>query len=188
MEISAGQMKKSIEKIYDMLDRVTPLDFDCGKLCGEVCCVYDEDENNEEEIGLFLLPGEELMYEDSDEFELYCMDSGSLDYPHTWDDDVYLVKCLHPPRCDRRIRPIQCRTFPLIPHISKDDKLHLILDEHEIPYVCPIISNHIRLNEDFVNVTYNVWQILINDPVVYDLVSFDSRRRDNRRNGYIILK
>ena len=48
MEISADEMKKSIEKIYQRLDNVTPVDFDCGKLCGEVCCVYDaEDYRNE---------------------------------------------------------------------------------------------------------------------------------------------
>ena len=34
-------------------------------------------------------------------------------------DQIYLVKCTNPPKCDRKIRPIQCRTFPLIPHIDK---------------------------------------------------------------------
>ena len=30
MEITAKEMKKSIEKIYRRLDEVTPVDFDCG--------------------------------------------------------------------------------------------------------------------------------------------------------------
>lgn len=186
MEITASQMKKNIQKIYDMLDKVSPLDYDCGKLCGEICCVYD-DNNKEEKVGLYLLPGEELMYEDSDSFNLYCISSKDIDYPHSWDDDVYLVECTNPPHCNRSIRPIQCRTFPLIPHINSKGTLHLILDENEIPYECPIIRDNLELNKDFINETYKVWEILINDPVVYDLIAYDSRRRDNRRKKYKII-
>ena len=83
MEITAKQMKKSIKRIYKRLDEVSPVDFDCGTLCGEVCCVYDADESHAEELVLYLLPGEELMYENSDEFELYYMDSSEIKYPHS---------------------------------------------------------------------------------------------------------
>ena len=186
MEITADEMKKSIQKIYDMLEEVSPLDYDCGKLCGEICCVYDESEEHEA-VGLFLLPGEELMYEDSDSFNLYAVDSKEVDFPPSWKEDVFMVECINPPKCDRSIRPIQCRTFPLIAHISKDRKLHLILDENEIPYECPIMKDNIQLNDDFIKVTYKVWEILIQNPLVYDLVSFDSRRRDNRKKGYKII-
>ena len=64
MEISVLDMKKEIEEIYERLEKVTPVDFDCGSLCGEACCVYDL-KNPEEELALYLLPGEELMYEDT---------------------------------------------------------------------------------------------------------------------------
>lgn len=187
MEITANEMKKTIEKIYKMLDEVTPVDFDCGKLCGEVCCVYDADDYHNEDLALYLLPGEELMYEDSDSFELYYIDSSEINYPHSWKDDIYLVKCKNPPKCDRSIRPIQCRTFPLIPHISKDNRFHLIFDESEFPYKCPIIHDNIKLNDDFIKVTYKVWAILIRDPLVYDLVDMDSRKRDNRKTDYEIV-
>ena len=40
MKIGASDMKKAIEEIYKKLDSVTPVDFDCGSLCGEACCVY----------------------------------------------------------------------------------------------------------------------------------------------------
>ena len=158
MEITADEMKKSIQKIYDMLEEVSPLDYDCGMLCGEICCVYDESEEHEA-VGLFLLPGEELMYEDSDSFNLYAVDSKEVDFPPSWKEA----------------------------HISKDRKLHLILDENEIPYECPIMKDNIQLNDDFIKVTYKVWEILIQNPLVYDLVSFDSRRRDNRKKGYKII-
>ena len=187
MEITAQEMKRTIQKIYQRLDEVTPVNFDCGKLCGEVCCVYDADETHTEELVLYLLPGEELMYEDSPDFELYYMDSSEIRYPHSWKDNIYLVKCKNPPRCDRSIRPIQCRTFPLVPHISKNGEFHLVLDETEFPYECPIIRDHIKLNEDFINVTYEIWKMLISNPLVYDLVDMDSKDRDRRTTKYKIM-
>ena len=187
MEITAQEMKRTIQKIYQRLDEVTTVDFDCGKLCGEVCCVYDADETHTEELVLYLLPGEELMYEDSPDFELYYMDSSEIRYPHSWKDNIYLVKCKNPPRCDRSIRPIQCRTFPLVPHISKNGEFHLVLDETEFPYECPIIRDHIKLNEDFINVTYEIWKMLISNPLVYDLVDMDSKDRDRRTSKYKIM-
>ena len=187
MEITAQEMKRTIQKIYQRLDEVTPVDFDCGKLCGEVCCVYDADETHTEELVLYLLPGEELMYEDSPDFELYYMDSSEIRYPHSWKDNIYLVKCKNPPRCDRSIRPIQCRTFPLVPHISKNGEFHLVLDETEFPYECPIIQDHIKLNENFINVTYEIWKMLISNPLVYDLVDMDSKDRDRRTSKYKIM-
>ena len=187
MEITAQEMKRTIQKIYQRLDEVTPVDFDCGKLCGEVCCVYDADETHTEELVLYLLPGEELMYEDSPDFELYYMDSSESRYPHSWKDNIYLVKCKNPPRCDRSIRPIQCRTFPLVPHISKNGEFHLVLDETEFPYECPIIRDHIKLNENFINVTYEIWKMLISNPLVYDLVDMDSKDRDRRTTKYKIM-
>ena len=186
MEISAKQMKKSIKRIYNRLDEVSPVDFDCGTLCGEVCCVYDADETHTEELVLYLLPGEELMYENSNEFELYDMDSSEIKYPHSWKDSIYLVKCKNPPS-DRSIRPIQCRTFPLVPHISKNGEFHLVLDESEFPYICPIIRDHIKLNDDFINVTYEIWKKLITNPLVYDLVDMDSKDRDKRTSDYKIV-
>ena len=187
MEITAQEMKRTIQKIYQRLDEVTPVDFDCGKLCGEVCCVYDADETHTEELVLYLLPGEELMYEDSPDFELYYMDSSEIRYPHSWKDNIYLVKCKNPPRCDRSIRPIQCRTFPLVPHISKNGEFHLVLDETEFPYECPIIRDHIKLNENFINVTYEIWKMLISNPLVYELVDMDSKDRDRRTTKYKIM-
>ena len=184
MQISAEEMKKSIKKMYEMLDEVTPVDFDCGTLCGEVCCVYDEGEYRNKDLVLYLLPGEELMYEDSDYFEVYYIDPKDLDYPRSWKDDVFIVECNNPPHCDRSIRPIQCRTFPLVPHLTKNGEFHLVLDETEFPYTCPIVRDHIRLNRDFIQVTYEVWMMLISNPLVYDLVDMDSRMRDNRKANY----
>lgn len=184
MEITAKEMKKSIEKIYEELDKVTPVNFDCGKLCNSVCCAYDEDDYRNKDLALYLLPGEELIYEDNEYFKLYYVDPRELDYPYTWKEPVFLVECTNPPHCDRKKRPIQCRTFPLIPHISKKGRLQLIFDKNEFPYQCPIIEENIKLNETFIETTYKIWKKLITNPQVYDLIEFDSRRRENRRTKY----
>jgi Fe-S-cluster containining protein len=187
MEINANEMKKTIKEIYSKLDKVSPVNFDCGKLCGEVCCVYDNENEDSEELVLYLLPGEELMYEDSDSFELYYVDYREIKYPPSWKNQAYLVRCINPPKCDRSIRPIQCRTFPLIPHLTKNGEFHLVFDEHEFPYECPIIHKNIKINDDFIKVTYDVWMRLLSNPLVYDLVDMDSRIRDNRKTDYEII-
>lgn len=187
MEITANEMKETIKEIYDKLEEVSPVDFDCGKLCGEVCCVYDNENEDSEELVLYLLPGEELMYEDSDSFELYYVDYREIKYPRSWKNQAYLVRCINPPNCNRSIRPIQCRTFPLIPHLTKHGEFHLVFDEHEFPYECPIIHENIKLNDDFIKVTYDVWMMLLSNPLVYDLVDMDSRIRDNRKMNYEII-
>ncbi len=187
MEISQEDMKISIKNIYERLDKVSPLEFDCGKLCGEICCVYDSEDYPNEDLALFLIPGEELMYEGSDEFKVYYVDAKELDFPHSWKGDVGLVKCRNPPKCDRKIRPIQCRTFPLVPHISKNGDFHLVIDETEFPYKCPIIEKNMKFNEDFITENYEVWKILIENPLVYDFVDKDSRRRENRKIKYEIV-
>lgn len=180
------KIKKSIEKIYKTLDEVSPLDYDCGKLCNEICCTYD-DEDKDGKVGLYLIPGEELMYANSEEFELYTLNPDEIDYPHSWKNKIYLVNCINPPRCNRKIRPIQCRTFPLIPHISKDGSFHMIIDPDDIPYKCPIIEENIKLNNDFIETTLEVWKKLIKNPLIYDLVDLDSRRRINRKENYTVI-
>ena len=180
--------KELIEKIYELLDGVSPVDFDCGKLCGEICCVYDGEDYANDDLIIYLLPGEEKIVKSSDNFELiYIEDAGEVKYPFSWKSGVYGLKCLNPPRCQREIRPIQCRTFPLIPHINKDDELLLIFDESEFPYECSLIHDNIELNYDFIQKTYWAWEILTRNKLVYDLISMDSRKRDNRRTDYEII-
>ena len=51
--------KKTYRAIYRLLDSVSPADFDCGQLCGAVCCLSESDD-----MGIYLLPGEEAVFED----------------------------------------------------------------------------------------------------------------------------
>lgn len=179
--------KDVIREIYAELNQVNPVDFDCGKLCDEICCVYDDEDYHNEDLAIFLLPGEELIIEEDENFELIHVDAKELKYPFSWKNGVYLLKCKHPPKCNRNYRPIQCRTFPLIPHITKDNEFHLVFDESEYPYECPLIHEKIKLNRDFVKKTYECWKILIKDPLIYDLISMDSRKKENKKTSYEII-
>ena len=49
----------------------------------------------------------------------------------------------------------------MIPHLNKKGEFHLIFDESEFPYKCPIVHDHIKLNDDFVKVTYEIWLICL---------------------------
>lgn len=62
-----------------------------------------------------------------------------------------------------------------------------MLDETEFPYKCPIIEDHIPFSEDFIRETFEVWKILIRNPLVYDFVDIDSRRRENRKIDFEIV-
>lgn len=180
--------KELIEKIHEKLNEVSPVDYDCGKLCGEICCTYDDETYSNNDLIIYLLPGEEVLYDSSESFELIHYDINEINYPHSWKNGVYTVRCINPPNCEREIRPIQCRTFPLIPHIDKNNHFYLIFDESQYPYKCPLINKNIELNEDFINETYKAWRFLLKNRLIYDLVDMDSRKRENKKIKYKKIK
>ena len=135
--------KKQYEEIYELLNSVEILDFDCGTLCGAACCTHE----GTEEMGIYLLPGEEAVHEDDHDWLDFRIEKAEEHYmPESWSDEVHFVRCKTPPFCPREKRPIQCRTFPLAPHIDSDGELTLIYNDMELPYKCPLIEEAIPLN------------------------------------------
>ena len=92
---------ESVVRARKILEDVTPLRSDCGRICGRACCGQDENGKG----GMLLFPGEEALYRDSGDFTVR-KDESVL-------PDGALVTCLG--RCDRRERPLSCRFFPLRP-------------------------------------------------------------------------
>lgn len=211
-------MKSTITKekyleIYEMLNKVSPVDYDCGRLCEAACCTCnfepddieftaEGDENADNYMGLYLLPGEEKVYEDefgSNEAHDNWIKWGSIraedyEYPESWTGRVYFIECKTAPKCNREYRPIQCRTFPLAPHISEDDTFHVIVNCDLLPYECPLLESafnddgEYELNQDFVDVTWQAWNELVKDPLIYDLVKMDSDYRIEDDAEIIIMK
>ena len=190
-------MKSSIKKttfkaIYRLLDRFTPINTDCGLLCGAACCTCEDSSNDcnfndyssssdissDFEMGIYLLPGEEKIFtRNEDWLEWGSMRAEDYEFPESWRGKVNFLKCRTAPYCDRKMRPIQCRTFPLAPHMDDDGNLCMIYQSAQLPYTCPLIADRIPLNDDFIIATYTVWTHLIRDPLIYDLVKMDSYYR-----------
>ena len=176
--------KKDYMKIYNMTNNASPLgEFDCGELCNSICCTVEGSDKNDvmTDMVLYLLPGEEEMLEnESDWFEIYYETTNEYHYPDSWDGEVYYIKCTNPPHCNRKLRPIQCRSFPLSPHLDKDNNLHLIYDVDDMTYQCPIIAEKRDLDEDFLKKVYKMWKRLIEDDLIFDLVKMDSENREKK--------
>lgn len=169
--------KRTWKAIYRLLDRVSPIDGDCGKLCEAACCTYSGDVA-EEDMGIYLYPGEDKIHDKGESWLKWCSERAEdFDFPDSWTGTVHFVKCKTPPCCPRSMRPFQCRTFPLTPHITEDGILMLIHNDEELPYRCPLIENNTPLKDDFVKATYTVWTHLLRDPLIFDLVEMDSRKR-----------
>jgi len=108
------------------------------------------------------------------------------DFPDSWHGKVHYVKCTTAPKCHREKRPLQCRFFPLTPHLSEDGTLHLILSPVELPYTCPLIEEKTELEPRFIKAVYTVWKHLLRDPLIYDLVEYDSSDRDESQLNIVI--
>ncbi|MCR5304662.1 MAG: hypothetical protein K6E33_08885 [Lachnospiraceae bacterium] len=159
--------EEQYRRIYEMLDRVNPVLFDCGKICGSSCCDVD----NYKDMGMYLLPGEEKVHDMEDPcFEWLTDDAGDLGFPPSWKGKVYFIKCHGTFLCEREKRPIQCRTYPAAPHIDRDGRLCLVYSDMDVPYVCPIIEAEAELGSRFLKTTYDAWKILVGDRRIYDLV------------------
>ena len=166
--------KRKYRAIYRLLDRVSPVPFDCGTVCGAACCM----DGGDEEHGIYLLPGEDKVHSRKDGWLTWQAESTEeYDFPESWNGKVDFVRCGGPAECMRHLRPIQCRSFPLLPHITEDGELQLIYDDAELPYCCPLIEDEVDLEQDFIRATYTVWKHLVRDPLIYDLVALDSRER-----------
>ena len=161
---------KKWKAVYRLLNMVNTREFDCGILCGSACCRCHD---TEEEMGIYLFPGEHRLLKadpHQDWLEWDEQDPSQLGFPDSWTEPVYFVKCKSPDRCDRSLRPLQCRTFPLKPVIGDEGVLEMIWNDDELPYECPLISRNLPLHDDFYKATYTVWTHLLKDTRIFDLV------------------
>lgn len=171
--------RRTWKAIYKLLDYVSPVNFDCGKICGSICCNPEINNTNikdeDIEVGIFLLPGEEKIHHRKDDWLNWSfLHAEEYDYPESWNGKVFFVKCTTPPICPRKKRPLQCRFYPLYPYIDENDKLSLIYHPFYTPYNCPLIDNKVKLNDKFFKAILTVWKRLIKDPLIYDLIKYES--------------
>lgn len=170
--------KETYEKIYRELNETHHLPYDCGSLCQKACCQKTNDD-----LGIYLLPNEELVLPKEEDWLIWDQHQAeNYDFPISWRGKTFFVSCNG--NCPREKRPIQCRTFPLTPHLSLQGDLSLIWETLELPYSCPLLENKEPLDEQFIQTLYRSWETLIADPLIWDLVEYDSRLREEE--GYVI--
>lgn len=106
-------------QLYKLFDDVTPLEVDCGQLCGAACC-------KGEDSGMYLFPGEKAVY---DLIKPDWIKIEKTDFTYTFENKSYNVPiAMCKGICDRYERPLACRIFPLTPYINKSGKLEIIVD------------------------------------------------------------
>ena len=130
-------MKSIYDKVYRLLDGVTPLKADCGQLCGKNCCKGDS------RTGMLLFPGEETTLNVIEE------------------NGRRLAVCGG--KCERHDRPLSCMMFPFFP--VEDNGIKIVPDYRGIN-VCPMIahSDEIRFSRQFMRRLRAAGKILYSDP------------------------
>lgn len=165
--------KDEYGKVYEIMD-VPPLDFDCGDLCGRICC-----QEYRPGVGMYLLPGEERMFTGSEPWLRWSFRRAEdQDFPTEWKGHVAFVECNS--RCPREKRPVQCRTFPLMPYIDSYGVLTVRLDVLNGPFLCPLVRYPKRypLRDEFSDRVLEGWKLLIADPLIRSDVEYQSRKLD----------
>lgn len=142
------------QQIYKVLNHTTPLVVDCGKLCGARCCQSE----GEEESGMYLFPGEQVMFrrENWCRMEDSAFTSSGRPVPILFCD----------PPCPRQLRPLACRIFPFVPYV-RQGKLTVIKDPRSRG-MCPLFwAEETQFSGQFRKKTEYVCRFLFRIPVFH---------------------
>lgn len=138
-------MSNLLEQAYALLEDVTPLTTDCGQVCDGRCCRESADSE-----GMLLFPGEEML----------LADAGYTIRPAA---GGWLLTC--DGTCDRKLRPLACRIFPLFPILTDEGRIRAVYDPRGWR-MCPLVREcaNVPLNRDFVRAVRRVGRVLSADP------------------------
>ena len=129
----------------DALETLTPLNTDCGQLCGGRCC-----QASDAGEGMLLFPTEECLYRNSP-------------WAHVFPSPIPGVKMVTCDGvCPRVERPLACRIFPLTPYM-KNGRLRIRMDERS-KFMCPLYSSGVEgLDGRFMDAVRNAMYALMFD-------------------------
>ncbi len=114
-----------------ILKNKTPINGDCGKICGKKCC------NGDDKTGMIVFPGEKKLLEDKTNIKI---EKGENNYS----------VALCGGKCERFYRPLACMMYPLFPLlIEKEGKteIKVIVD---VRSDCPLTTGEYKLTREFV--------------------------------------
>lgn len=161
-------MKDFYSQIYSVLGDLTPLKGDCGRACNKACCEGDKDGD-----GMYLFPGEEEMYKALPDWAAIS----ETDFEYDKDKFAPLFSC--DGVCDRNLRPLSCRIFPLTPYIAKDGELEVIVDPRANG-MCPLSALYSEdFDPNFVKAVEKVGKLLLTSPDTKKFLESFSRMLDD---------
>ncbi len=140
----------AVRAAKEILKTVTPLNKDCGNICGKMCCGKSEAGD-----GMLLFPGEETLYKaNSGIFSVSAINRPFFSY---------YIACNG--MCDRSFRPLSCRFFPVIPFIEQKNGQYIRgirVDTRAWP-ICPLAESGLTgLSRDFVEKAKEAASVLLN--------------------------
>jgi hypothetical protein len=158
------------EKVYDILEKVTPLQSDCGALCGKACC-----HSPDEDAGMYLFPGEEAMYSEVPPW----LKIELSDFTYGNNKSVLIAICTD--RCQRELRPLACRIFPLTPYMAHNGVMSIKIDPRAVP-MCPLAKQFASdtLDENFVDAVVRAFRLLSKEKEIQSFVLGISRLIDEQ--------
>lgn len=163
------------KKAYELMD-VDLIEGNCGELCNYHCCRSKYE--NGESLGIYFLPYEyeSMQYGKGliDDPDVKVHTSKSFELPDGI-KKLFYGHCKDSKKCIRDLRPIQCRTFPFVPHIE-NGKLSIVIEKNQ-EHNCPLIDNREKWNQNFEFRILKAWQELIEIDKIKILVEFDSKER-----------
>ena len=132
-----------------LLNALTPLKTDCGRLCGGACCQGDET------TGMLLFPGEDALYE-------RCAFGRVLPAGFALGGaPARLFVCEG--HCPRAERPLACRLFPLFLAFTKGGGTRVRMDTRAAS-VCPLYACGAQgLDAAFVDAARQAYDALLED-------------------------
>lgn len=171
---------------YRMLENVTPLSIDCGQLCNKACC----QSGDMEDAGMYLFPQEEIMLSET-ETPPFPQEEIMLSKTDTYpflpeevmlsktgilkiEDSAFIYGASNTPAkiaicnayengkdCDRHLRPLSCRIFPLTPYKKPANRLQIIIDPRA-KVMCPLAKTMDidELDERFVETVGYIFRVM----------------------------
>ena len=140
-----------LNKLYELLEDVTPLSADCGALCGGACCKGGGGD------GMLLFPGEKEYFDGKDGFTLIRDERYGCD----------AVVCAG--SCERPERPLACRIYPYSFYVSQSGAVTVAKDLRALGR-CPLTEKEYQLNKQFLRRMRMCARIIENDRKLYEFV------------------
>jgi len=138
-----NEITKLIYDAYKIIGNLTPIkNADCGKLCDKICCKGDQ-------AGMLLFPGEEDIFDGIHGFHIE-----EIEYMET--PGIKLLLC--DGECERGLRPLACRMFPVAPNFDKEGNIIAVPDIRG-RRMCPIWDLE-YVDKTFIKIVKKTFELL----------------------------